>query len=190
LMLSEDILKLLPPKAYGYNRSRESFKARTGVAFDMLGATETAASMSLGLLLNAQRANRMVELKARYDHLPGLIEMLRNLSDATWFEKSLTGVEGEVQRTIRMLVLQHMMRLGASPYAMPQVKAIVNSELIRVKGVIDSRVVLSRDDARRVHAKYASSLIDQYLQTLTLPKPPSPLGTPDGSPIGMSCQFD
>ena len=58
LAIPKDKLSLFPPRAYGYYRSRESFKGKTGVAFDPLSAANTASDMTLKYLLHPQRANR------------------------------------------------------------------------------------------------------------------------------------
>ena len=43
-----------------YQRTRESFKSMTGVSFDPLSAVSTASEMTLSLLLNPERMNRLV----------------------------------------------------------------------------------------------------------------------------------
>ncbi|MEM9897601.1 MAG: zinc-dependent metalloprotease, partial [Bacteroidota bacterium] len=45
LKLSEELLNKIPPRAFGYGRSRETFQSKTGPAFDYLAAVETAASV-------------------------------------------------------------------------------------------------------------------------------------------------
>ncbi|WP_296311605.1 zinc-dependent metalloprotease, partial [Winogradskyella sp. UBA3174] len=64
LAIPKDKLDLFPPRAFGYNRSRESFKGKTGVAFDPLSAANTASDMTLKFLLHPQRANRLVLQKS------------------------------------------------------------------------------------------------------------------------------
>ena len=45
LAIPKDKLALFPPRAFGYRRTRESFKGNTGITFDPLAAPETAASL-------------------------------------------------------------------------------------------------------------------------------------------------
>ncbi|NNF19886.1 MAG: DUF5117 domain-containing protein, partial [Flavobacteriaceae bacterium] len=61
IAIPEDKLPLFPPRAIGYPRSRESLNGRTGVSFDALSAAETAADMTLSLLLHPERASRLVQ---------------------------------------------------------------------------------------------------------------------------------
>src|SRR6185436_2073365 len=53
LTLPEPLLTIIPPAAIGYPRSRENFQNRTGVTFDPVGAAESAAALTVGLILNA-----------------------------------------------------------------------------------------------------------------------------------------
>ena len=60
LAIPKSKLELFPPRAYSYPRTRESFKSMTGVSFDPLSAVSTASEMTLSLLLNVKRMNRLV----------------------------------------------------------------------------------------------------------------------------------
>ena len=60
LAIPKSKLELFPPRAYNYPRTRESFKSMTGVSFDPFSAVSTASEMSLSLLLNPERMNRLV----------------------------------------------------------------------------------------------------------------------------------
>ncbi|HEY9817679.1 MAG TPA: zinc-dependent metalloprotease, partial [Candidatus Obscuribacterales bacterium] len=65
LKLPESLLGQLPPRAFGYSRSRETFVSKTGPAFDYLAAVETAASVPFSFIFNADRFNRLLMYKAR-----------------------------------------------------------------------------------------------------------------------------
>jgi hypothetical protein len=65
LMIPEKLLKIIPPRPVGYERNREDFKFRTWENFDALSPGETAANMTLGLILHPSRAARLVEYHAR-----------------------------------------------------------------------------------------------------------------------------
>ena len=60
LAIPRDKLKLFPPRAFGFPRTRESFNGKTGVSFDPFSAALTASEMTLSLLLNPQRLNRIM----------------------------------------------------------------------------------------------------------------------------------
>ena len=59
LAIPKNILKLFPPRAYGYPSNRESFSGRTGVSFDPFSAAQTASEFSINLLFNVERLNRI-----------------------------------------------------------------------------------------------------------------------------------
>ncbi|HBQ58890.1 MAG TPA: peptidase, partial [Balneolaceae bacterium] len=64
LALPENLLELIPPRPAGLGYSRELFKGNTGPALDALGIAETAADLPVSLILNPDRANRLVEYSA------------------------------------------------------------------------------------------------------------------------------
>ena len=72
-------LDLFPPRAIGYGRSRESFKSKTGIAFDAFSAVETSSEMILELLLNPQRMSRLIAHKSLNDKQLGLEELIDKL---------------------------------------------------------------------------------------------------------------
>ena len=50
LSLPESLIELIPPRAFGYPRTRETFNSRTGLTFDYLAAAETATNLTLVFL--------------------------------------------------------------------------------------------------------------------------------------------
>jgi hypothetical protein len=59
LKIPQSVLKLFPPRAYGYGRTRESFQSETGVSFDPLNAAATSVDMTFDLLFHPERMNRI-----------------------------------------------------------------------------------------------------------------------------------
>ncbi|MEL6917755.1 MAG: zinc-dependent metalloprotease [Bacteroidota bacterium] len=172
-------LSLFPPRAIGYNRSRESLKGKTGVSFDALSAPETAADMTLGLLLHPERASRLIQQKGLDTEQLGLSEVLDDLISATMNRTHTNDYMNEVQQNINFRVLFHIMNLAAHDKVHPQVNAIANHKLNIVranlfakKGVYESEMV-RRIDAFQKHP--------EQFKVIPVPK------IPDGSPIGMDC---
>jgi len=176
LAIPERILDLFPPRAFGYSRSRESFKSKTGVSFDALGATATASDMSLGLLLNSERANRLIQQKSLENSNLGLEEVLQELVKNTIDQQHNSAYLTEVQNTINFNVLKHLMNLSANPGSIPQVKALANKTLQGLKDRFNKS-----DSAVALEMSYR---IDQFMDEPEKFKViPSPK-IPDGSPIG------
>ena len=82
LALPENILELIPPPAYRFDRG-EAFPGRTGLLFDPLGAAEGSASLTLTTLLHPARMARMVAYGALGDY-PDLEEVVDRLLAVTW----------------------------------------------------------------------------------------------------------
>lgn len=139
LAIPEKQLKLFPPRAYGFPRTRESFKSKMGVSFDALAAAETAGDMTLKLLLNPQRANRLVQQKAMDAGQLGLQTVLDKLIETTFRSPSGRGYENEVQRTVQYVTLQHVINLVASSQTIPQVKAIAGATLRQISSKVSNR---------------------------------------------------
>ena len=186
LALPEQLLAKLPPRAFGYPRTRETFQSRTGVALDALGLAETAANLPISLLLHPQRASRLVEYHAREASYPGFDEVVDQLVDYTWKAERQAGYQGEIQRVTEQLVLQHLLALATNQRASNQVRAISALKLINLQSYVQLQLQNAQDVAHEAHLRYADMLINQYLKNPTLKLSTSPLNPPDGSPIGAT----
>src|SRR5262249_39722367 len=145
LMLPDHLLRLLPPRAPGFPRSRETFKVQTGLPFDPVGAAETAAEMTIGLLLNPDRAARLVEYHALDKNSPAIEEVINQLFDATWKSNHGSGYHAEIQRAIDSVVLYDLMQLAANSETQNQTRAIAYSELEDLKGWLSNREAAETD---------------------------------------------
>ncbi|WP_340074041.1 zinc-dependent metalloprotease [Leptobacterium sp. I13] len=180
LAIPEEKLKLFPPRANGYYRSRESFKGNAGVAFDPLAAAETASNMTLSLLLHPERAERMVQQKALDEKQLGLSEMLNELLKNTIKTKSKKGYLKAVQLAINYQVIKNIMQLGANEKSTPQVKAVVHFEMMKLKTWLASQSITP-------DMLWMGKEVEHFLGNPSGYKTsPSPK-IPDGSPIGMDC---
>ena len=177
LAVPKDKLVLFPPRAMGHWRSRESFKGKTGVAFDAIGVTSTASDMTLGLLLNPERASRLVQQKAMDSKQLGLEKMITQLVDRTIKAKPAKGYELEIQRAVNFNVLKYLMNLSASSDSYEQVDALVNFELMKIRKWLGKK-------ATEASAVAMSRSIDRFLKTPRAFKLIASPKIPDGSPIG------
>ncbi len=180
IAIPENKLELFPPRAIGYGRSRESFKGRTGVTFDALSATETAADMTLGLLLHPERASRLIQQKSLDKNQIGLAQVLDELIENTILESNKNAYLNEVQQVINFRVLSHIMNLAASKQVHPQVNAIANEALrtLKISLLSNGRNLISAEMVRRIDAFNKEP---ERFKATQSPK------IPDGSPIGMDC---
>jgi Met-zincin/Domain of unknown function (DUF5117)/Domain of unknown function (DUF5118) len=175
LAIPEDKLKLFPPRAYGYWRTRESFKSNNGVAFDALGAAATASNMTLELLLNPERANRLVQQNALNSDRLGLGDVLGETSAVVFSPAEKDAYHKEVQQTIQFVYLQHLMNLALHKESIPQTKAYANAAIENIASNLNTAVTFDKQLLRDIKQFYVKPENFNQLET---PK------IPDGSPIG------
>ncbi|MFX0558024.1 zinc-dependent metalloprotease [Maribacter sp. CXY002] len=182
IAIPKDKLSLFPPRAIGYGRTRESLKGKTGVSFDALSAAETAADMSLGLLLHPERVSRLVQQKATEQDNIGLKEVLDDLVSETIYKVQKDPYLNAVQQNINYRVLFHIMNLAAHDNVHPQVNAIANKSLMDVSTYFggNGKDINSIEMIRRIR-----NFMDKPHEFKLIPVS----SIPDGSPIGMDC-FD
>lgn len=185
LALPESLLKLIPPPAYGYGRTREAFKSRTGLAFDALAPAEAAATFTTSFLLHPERAARLVEHNSRDNSLPSLGETIDKLLAATWKNSSAqSGYKAEVQRTVNTAVLQSLMRLVQDDDASAQTRAIALLRLDDLRTWLDGKRKSLKDDATKASYLLASVQIAEFVKNPKTVVVPKPLAVPPGQPIG------
>ncbi|WP_190808557.1 zinc-dependent metalloprotease [Flagellimonas sp. S3867] len=180
IAIPKEKLALFPPRAIGYGKSRESFNGRSGVTFDALSAAETAADMTLGLLLHPERASRLIQQKSLDKDQMGLSQLLERLIENTVKESNKDPYLNEVQQTINFRVLYHIMNLAAHQQVHPQVNAIANETLrsLKVSLLSNGRNPIAAEMVRRIDA---FTKAPNNFEVISAPK------IPDGSPIGMDC---
>jgi hypothetical protein len=184
LALPERVLQIIPPRAYGYNRSRETFDTRTGLTFDPLTVAETAASMTGGLLLHPERAARLNEYHARDNNFPGLSEVMDKLISATWKASPGAGYYAEIQRVVNDVVLYHFMALAKNETAATQARAMAWLKLDELKSWLAEQVKKSKDENARAHATFAIAQIRQFQENPAQMRLAAPVEPPAGPPIG------
>lgn len=190
LTLPENILHLIAPTAEGYQRDREMFQLRTAPAFDPLSAAETAATMTVNLILNPERDARLVEYHARDPKNPGFVEVVDTLVDSTWKAKHDDSLNGEVRRAIDNIVLQRLMWLASNDQARAQVRAVATSEIESLRKWISGELGRVSDPAQKAHLQFSLSQIQVFQQDPSKVKFTTPVQVPAGAPIGSFCSFD
>ena len=180
IAIPKEKLALFPPRAFGYPRTRESLKSKTGVSFDALSATETAADMTLTFLLHPERASRLIQQKALQPNNLGLSEVLDAVVEQTIRRSNKDAYLNEVQTNINFRVLFHLMNLAASDKTHPQVNAIAYEKLNNLKSSLlsNGKSATSTEMIRRIDRFMEEP---EKFEVLPVAK------IPDGSPIGTGC---
>lgn len=186
LAIPKSTLKLFPPRAYTYGRTRESFKGKTGVAFDPMSAAVTASDMTLKLLLHPERANRIIQQKSLDAKQLGFEEMLKGILDASFGKKYDDAYTNDIQQLINERVLLHIMNLAVSEQSIFQVKAKANDAINLI-----SRDYLSDKKKPSLYASQFGMMIREFREHPEEFKIENVPTIPDGSPIGSDyCNYN
>ena len=185
LKLSESLLGEIPPRAFGFPRSRETFQSKAGPAFDYLAAVETAASVPFAYLFNADRFNRLLTYKARSSTQPGVDKVLERTIAKVWRSPSTSSGDRSIEKVVEMEMLKQLMGLAVSERAYPDVRAKAYDAINQIKSYASGKS--SRQaNGDGVYYRYVVSEIDRFTSEPMAYKIPDPIKAPDGSPIG-SC---
>ena len=186
LTLNENLLKLIPPRASGRGKTRESFQSKTGVTFDGISLAETAAHMTSKMLFNHQRAARLVEYHSRDKNQPGLERVIDIILNNTLFKMTPKGLEGEIKRSVDFVVIDHLMNLAVNENTSPAVQSIAMYKINELdKKFMRKNAKGSRAEAHRdMIKKRLENFIEQpdSFKTMEIPN------APPGSPIGLTAQ--
>lgn len=177
LALPDRILEIIPPRPAGVAYSRELFGGNTGFGLDPISIAQTTADMTLSLLLNPQRANRLVEYKAR-DKGPGLDDLIQKIMMATFHHHKTEGYDAAIQSSINFAFMNNLIKLHASPQANPLTKAIVYEKLLHFKEMLPKRGTTME--------VYIASELENYLENPVEFKAPRVDPMPPGAPIGSA----
>ena len=188
LAIPKDKLQLFPPRAFGYPRTRESFKSNLGVAFDPFSVAETSADMTLSLILRPKRLNRLILQHSLDNSNLSLDELYDLILKKTIFLKSsnITELEDsyheEIQHIVNTTFLKNVFNVINSSSSYSQVKSISNELVRKISSELSSK---RRKDYKL--SKYYSHYLEMISNFHKDPKEYEiidSLKIPDGSPIG------
>lgn len=206
LELQHSIIENIPPRPFWYGRSRETFESNMGVAFDPLVPVETAAQLTVSLILNPDRAQRMIVYESEKGSQP-IGKQIKDMfsSDAsslsfndavskmirkTWRWSSSNDFTTLVERKIQEVVMYELMKLAATENATSSVRAVAFDHLADLKKRTDEK--LSRQDLYtdfRQYYSFISRELNSFLANQKEFKLPVPSQIPAGAPIGMDDEF-
>ena len=183
LLLPDRIAQLIPPRPAGYDFTRELFKKRTGLAFDVLSPAETAADQPLSFLFNTERLNRMVQYETTNNGL-GIMEMISTLLDNTWKASRRSGMEGLIQMQTEQVLLTYLLSASVNDNNSFIVKAKLKKALTDLKAFIEGISKTVTDITYKGHLMLALERISKPADA----KPTIHRAIPPGAPIG--CDWD
>jgi hypothetical protein len=193
LAIPDTVLALLGPRPSGFsgpvNNSNspagELFRGRTDPAFDELSAARTLAQMIVDGILQRERAARLVAFAGRGANMLTLGETIDSLVAATWTRRE--GVRGAkqaaLQRVTQRAVADRLLTLAADSEASPEVRAVAEYEIGRLRPVA-LRASGSGDTMSRAHWSSIAGDFARWIDRRELPKPTPALVAPPGDPFG------
>ncbi|MEI6948193.1 zinc-dependent metalloprotease [Paraflavisolibacter sp. H34] len=187
LALPSKVVDLIPPRPFGYNKNeRETFKGFTGMTFDPLSPADAAAGMTFGLILDPQRAARILGHHALHPEQPSLNDLIDRMVAATWKKGEKDGYAGEISRAVNIRLLQQLVSLSANKDAAPQVRAIAGQKVKELEQWLSATTAKGKD--WQAHYAFAVAQIKNFEMNPAEPLPGTPVSMPDGAPIGMMCE--
>ncbi len=133
LALPKNALLKIPPRPSGWGMHRELFARYTGDTFDPISPASIAADVTIGFLLQPDRAARMVAQHSLDPTLPGLTDVIEMLRKATFGAAAATPYEQELRRATGRALVERLMWLGGGA-PMPEVRAEASAALSVIAG--------------------------------------------------------
>tara|TARA_Y100000766_G_scaffold81965_1_gene69739 strand:+ start:93 stop:2528 length:2436 start_codon:yes stop_codon:yes gene_type:complete len=194
LAIPKDKLKLFPPRAFGYPRTRESFKSNLGVAFDPFSVSETSADMTLSLILRPKRLNRLILQHSLNNSNLSLDDLYNFILKRTILLKTnnLPSIDDsyyeEVQHIVNVTLLKNLFKVINDSSTFSQVKNISNDYLTNITLELLSKK--RKDYKLSKYSSYYIRMIKDFYENPEEYKIKESLKIPDGSPIGTdNCNY-
>ncbi|WDU59981.1 zinc-dependent metalloprotease [Pseudemcibacter aquimaris] len=185
LTLPKHILDLIPPKAFGYSLTRESFPRDTGASFDALGMVEAHANHTLGLLFNKERLARINDHNVRDNQYISLDRYIVKIASKTILAPRLDDpLKAAVHRRVGYTFVHYMMMTAGNKDASPAAQAMTASHLNGLKGILEDRI--ANDEMTREYKAFyqqQARRIGAFLAGDYMPKHSDLAPIPPGEPI-------
>ena len=184
LTIPKRVLDLIPPRPPGYGMHRELFPRTTGDTFDPLSPATIAADVTIGFVLQLDRAARMVAQHAVNPAAPGLENVIDRLTAATFDAPTATGYEAAVRRAEERVLVDRVMWLAtASPNG--EVRAIASLKLSKLAARLKAAV--AKTEADTAQRTLIAADIKRFLErpaeaAKMIPAADAPPGAPIGDP--------
>ena len=188
LAIPKEKLQLFPPRAFGFPRTRESFKSNLGVAFDPFSVAETSADMTLSLILRPKRLNRLILQHSLDNSNLSLDELFELISKKTIFQNSSDIAElndsykEEIQHIVNTTFLKNVFNIINSSSSYSRLKSISNEFIRKISSELSSKS--SKDHKLSKYYNYYIEMISDFHKDPKEYEIIDSLKIPDGSPIG------
>lgn len=188
LAIPRRLLDLIPPRPPGYPSHRELFTGHTWNNFDAIAPAAAAADLTISLVLQPERAARLIQQHALTPALPSLDAVIDQLVRATFGAAPADAYHAEIARAVQRVVADRLMLLVRDA-ATAQVRAIATLKLEELRARMGTpaspllvaerahRQLLARDIARFFEGGYDPVRLVTEIRELP---PGAPIGADDG----------
>lgn len=180
LALDPKLVQLIPPPAYGYNRTRESPPQRVGGALDPVTMAEAAAEHALLQMLAPARLARLQQQHSLDPAIADVSSLFERIVAQTIRAPRLTGLASEIQQRTDVLVVEHLLRSSYDEAAVPEVQAAARAACRDLLGWLGKAPATG---ASRAHHRYLADLIDKALADKKFERRKNVAQMPPGQPI-------
>jgi hypothetical protein len=184
LAIPDTVVTLMVPGAAGVTPQVELFGTRTRPAFDELGAARTLSQMVVNMLLQRERAARLVAFATRPGPQLTLSSLIDTIVDATFQPTRTAPKAAAIQRTTQRSVVDRLILLAADSVASPEVRGIVELKLSELRSRARSRGSSGTVD-ERAHWLAIARDIDRWTENREVPSLTPSLVAPPGDPFGL-----
>jgi hypothetical protein len=186
LAIPRAVLAKIPPRPTGFRRHRELFDNATQPVFDAISPAGAAADMVAQLVLNSERAARLVQQHALDSNQPGLAEVIDSLLGIARPEPEDSYLAA-IGRAVQRVMVDRLMWLAQTGRS-SEVKAIAQMKLkhflVQLPEV--STAQLAGAGEGTAHVMQLASDIRRFLERPWDPQVlPRPFIPPPGMPIGV-----
>lgn len=193
LEVPSHILAIIPPRPYGYGRTRETFVSRTGPIFDPIAPAETVVDLTFSFLLNETRMNRLYLQNLQNNSLPSYQAILDKISGQVFSGNLSSGLQTEIKLMTETKLVDHLINLSKNADASNTVRAITRARLDQLANGNSGLTSRATNSLLSQHSQYLAAKINAFLELPMELTVQETLKAPDGSPIGsesMTCDFD
>jgi hypothetical protein len=189
LALTESLIRIIPPRPNGYQRSREVIRTRTDLTFDPIAAAESASDMVFSLILNPARATRLVQQHSINPQQPSLESVVDKMVSSTFKSAEKQGYEQQLQITANHSLLNNLMKLALNSNASPQARAVASLKIDQLRVWLTGKITATTTESWKAHYSYELLMINSFRADPKKYETENFLAAPPGQPIGQDEEF-
>jgi hypothetical protein len=185
LALPENLIKIIPPRPLGYQRSREVIRTRTDLTFDPIAAAESASDMTFSMILHPARTTRLVQQAAIFPQQPSLESIIDKLVTSTFKAAPRVGYEAQLQMTVNHALLNNLIKLTMNTSASSQARAVALLKIEQLKFWLMEKSRTVTSESWKAHYGFELEAINSFKTNPLEYKAENFLPAPPGQPIGQ-----